>query len=83
VACGNLAVPKGNQMAPFVRVAPHLRTILAPHVPLKLVDRCCLGPANHVERNGLMRVNGTRRAMPCAVSRLRALAVEPQEVVPG
>jgi hypothetical protein len=34
----------------------HARTIPAPHVPLKLMDRCCLGPADHVERHGLMRV---------------------------
>ena len=43
-------------MAPLERVASHLRTILAPHVPLKLVDRCCLRPADHIERDGLVRV---------------------------
>jgi hypothetical protein len=39
---GNLPLPQGHQMAPFVRVTRHLRTFLAPHVPLKLVDRCRL-----------------------------------------
>jgi hypothetical protein len=43
-------------MAPLVRIAAHLRTILAAHVPLKLVDRCYLRPANHIERNGLVCV---------------------------
>jgi hypothetical protein len=47
-------VPQGNQVRPFVRIASHLRTIPAPHVPLKLVDRCRLRPADHIERNGLV-----------------------------
>ena len=29
---------------------------VALHVPLKLVDRCRLRPADYIERNGLMRV---------------------------
>jgi hypothetical protein len=56
VARRNLPLPQGHQMAPLVRIASHLRTIPAPHVPLKLVDRCCLGSADHIERYGLVRV---------------------------
>jgi hypothetical protein len=40
----------------FVRIAPYLRTVLAAHVSLKLLDRCRLRPADHIERNGLVRV---------------------------
>jgi hypothetical protein len=40
---------------------PHLRTIPAPYVPLKLVDRCCLGSADHIERNGLVRIAARAR----------------------
>lgn len=43
-------------MAPLVRIATHLRTVLAAHVPLKLVDRCCFRSADHIECNGLVRV---------------------------
>jgi hypothetical protein len=39
-----------------LRIAVHQRTVLAAHVPLKLMDRCRLRPANHIECNGLMRV---------------------------
>jgi hypothetical protein len=52
----NLPLSQGHQVASLIRMATHLRTIRAPHVPLKLMDRCCLGPADHVERHGLMRV---------------------------
>ena len=50
------SVPQGNQVGPLVRIAPNLRTILATHVALKLMDRCCLRPSNHIECNRLMRV---------------------------
>jgi hypothetical protein len=43
-------------VAPLELMAPHLRTILAPHVLLKLIDRCRLRPADHIERNGLVGV---------------------------
>jgi hypothetical protein len=46
-----LRAPQGNQVISLVRIAAHLRAILAAHVPLKLVDRCRLGPADHIERN--------------------------------
>jgi hypothetical protein len=37
-------------------MAPDLRAVLAPHVPLKLVDWRCLGSLHDVEGNGLMPV---------------------------
>jgi hypothetical protein len=49
-------LPQGYQVAPFERIAAHLRTILAAHVPLKLVDRCRLGPTDHIERHRLVPV---------------------------
>src|ERR1700761_7740667 len=49
-------MPQGYQVASFVRIASYFRTVLAPHVSLKLIDRRRLWPADHIERNGLMRV---------------------------
>jgi hypothetical protein len=46
----------GSAVAPLVRIAPYLRTVLASHVPLKLVYRCRLRSPHHIERDGLMRV---------------------------
>jgi hypothetical protein len=43
-------------VAPLVRIAPNQRTVLAAHVPLKLVDRCRLRPPHHIEGDRLMRV---------------------------
>ena len=40
----------------YVRIAAHLRTVLAAHVALKLVGRRRLRPANDIECNGLVRV---------------------------
>src|SRR3984893_4368803 len=42
VTLGNPSGPQGHQVAPLVRIAPYLRTVLAAHVPLKFVYRCCL-----------------------------------------
>jgi hypothetical protein len=53
---GNLPLPQGHQVAPLVRIASHLRAVLTAHVPLKLVDRCCLRSADYIERNGPVRV---------------------------
>jgi hypothetical protein len=54
-----LRAPVGDFIA-VPRVPAHLRAILAPHVPLKFVDRCCLRPADHIERNGLVCVSQPR-----------------------
>lgn len=43
-------------MAPLERIAAHLRTVLAAHVPLKLVDRCRLRPPHDIEGDRLMGV---------------------------
>ena len=43
-------------MAPLVRIAAHLRAILASHIALQLMDRRCLRAAHNVEGNGLMGV---------------------------
>ena len=43
-------------MAALVRVASNLRAIFTAHVPLQLMDGRCLGPADDVERHGLMGV---------------------------
>ena len=43
-------------MAPLERIAPRLRTVLAPHVAFEFMDRRCLRSPHDVEGNGLMRV---------------------------
>jgi hypothetical protein len=58
-------------MGSFVCVAPHLRTVLAAHVPLKLMDRCSLGPADHVKRDGLMRVEAEAPHFEIEVARVQ------------
>ena len=55
VTHGNLPLPQGHRVAPLVRIASHLRAVLTAHVPLKLVDWSCLGPADYIEGNGLVR----------------------------
>ena len=43
-------------MAALERVAPDFRTLTAPHVAFKFMDRCSLRSPHDVERDGLMRV---------------------------
>ena len=43
-------------MAPLARIASHLRTVLAPHVALKLVDRRRLRSPHDVQGDGLVGV---------------------------
>jgi hypothetical protein len=50
VTRGNLLLSQGYQMASFARIAAYLQAVPTPHVPLKLVSRRCLRPANHIER---------------------------------
>jgi hypothetical protein len=64
-------MPQGYQVAPLVCMAPHLRTILARLVPLKLVDRCCLRSADHIERTGLVRVATEARQFEIEVARVQ------------
>ena len=56
IACRNLGPPERDQMAALVGIAPHQRAVLAPHVPLQLVDRRRLGPPHDVEGDALMGV---------------------------
>jgi len=64
-------MPQGNQVRPFVRIAPQLRTVLASHVALKLVDRYRLRPADHIERNGLVRIATEAPYFEIEVSRVQ------------
>lgn len=48
------AEEKRDEMAPLMRIAAHVRTILAPHVPFNFMDWCRLWPTHDVKRNGLM-----------------------------
>jgi hypothetical protein len=43
-------------MAPLVRIAPHLRAVLPPHITFQLVDRRCLRAPHDIERDSLVRV---------------------------
>src|SRR5262245_37155807 len=43
-------------MAPLVRIATHLRAVLAPHVALQFMDWRRLRSPHDIERDGLMRV---------------------------
>ena len=43
-------------MAALVRIAAHLRAVLAPHVPFQFMDRRYLRSPHDVEGNGLMRI---------------------------
>src|SRR6476619_404757 len=51
-----LARAQRNQVATLVWIAPHLRTVLASHIALKLMDWRRLRSADDVERDGRMRV---------------------------
>src|SRR5215472_10753107 len=57
-------------MAPLVRIAAHLRTVLAPHVALQLVDRRRFRSPHDVERDGLMGVAAEAANLKVGVPRL-------------
>src|SRR5215831_18829178 len=63
-------------MATLVRIAAHLRAILASHVALKLVDRRRFRSAHDVERDGLIgiatKTSDLAKAI-CSAHRLMAL----------
>jgi hypothetical protein len=48
--------PERHEVASLVRIAPHLRAILASHVALQLMNRHRLRPPHDVEGNGLIGV---------------------------
>jgi hypothetical protein len=82
IARRNLRPPQRDQMAALVGIAPHLRAVLAAHVPLQFVDRRRLRPAHDVERDGLMRVAAETADLKVLAAsplpnlpRLRALAL--------
>src|SRR5262249_33550996 len=43
-------------MAALIGIATQLRAVAAAHVALELVDWRCLGPANDIERHGLVSI---------------------------
>jgi hypothetical protein len=47
-------LPGARRDGSACRVAPNLRAILAPHVPLQFVDGRCLRPPHDVQRHGLV-----------------------------
>jgi hypothetical protein len=56
IARRDLGRAQRHQMAPLVRIATHVRAVLATHVALQLMDRRRLWPPHDVEGDGLMRV---------------------------
>ena len=71
-------------MRPLVRVAPNLRAIPTTHVALKLVDRCCLGSADHIKRHGLVRVATDAPHFEIEVPRVQRVAqLAEHALVPG
>jgi hypothetical protein len=61
-------------MAALVRIAPHLRAVLAPHVSLQLVDRGRLRAPHDVERHRLVRVAAKAFDFEIAVARIERVA---------
>jgi hypothetical protein len=51
-----------------------LRTVLASHVTLQLVDRRSLRPPDDVERNGLMRVAAQAPDLEIPEARVKSIA---------
>ena len=52
----NRRPPQRHQMAPLVRIAGHLRAVLAAHVALKLMDRRRLRAPNDVQGDRLVGI---------------------------
>src|SRR4051794_32069183 len=63
-----------NQVAALVWIAPHLRTVLASHIALKLMDWRRLRSADDVERDGRMRVAAKTAHFKIAVAGIEGIA---------
>ena len=61
-------------MAPLVGIAPNFGTVLAPHVPLQLMDRRRLRSPHDVEGNCLVRVAAEAADFKIAVTGIKGLA---------
>jgi hypothetical protein len=61
-------------MAPLERIAPNLRAVLAPHVPLQFVDGRRLRPAHDVQRHRLVSVAAEAADLKVKVSRVEGVA---------
>src|SRR5665213_2294151 len=61
-------------MASLIGIAPNLRTILAAHVALKLVDRCGLRSPNDGQRHGLMGIAAEATDFEIAKASIEGLA---------
>jgi len=61
-------------MATLVRIAAHLRAVLAAHVPFQFVNRRRLRSPHDVEGNRLMRVAAETTNLKIAVSRVKRVA---------
>ena len=57
-------------MAALIRIAPHLRAVLAAHVSLKFVDRRVLRSPNDIKRDGLMGVAAEAPDLKIEVTRV-------------
>jgi hypothetical protein len=61
-------------MAPLERIAPNLRAVLAPHVPLQFVDGHRLRPAHDVQRHSLMRIAAEAADLKIEISCVQSVA---------
>jgi hypothetical protein len=61
-------------MAPLVGIAPPLRAVSAPHVPLKLMDRRGLWAPYDIQRNCLMGVAAKTPNFKVSVARIKSIA---------
>jgi hypothetical protein len=61
-------------MAPLERIAPNLRAVLAPHVPLQFVDGRHLRPAHDIQRHRLVRVAAEAADLEIEVSGIESIA---------
>ena len=74
IACVDLSRPQRDQMAALISVAANRRAVLAPQVPLQLVDRRCLRSPNDIESNGLMSVTTEASNFQIAVTGIERIA---------
>jgi hypothetical protein len=70
---GYFLLPQGDQVAALVGIAPNLRAILAAHIALELEDRRFLGPADRVQRDGLVGVSAVATNLEVAVARVEGV----------
>src|ERR1700680_2576670 len=61
-------------MAALVGIAPHLRTVAAPHISLKLMDRRRLWAPHNVQRDCLMGIAAETPDLEISVARVKSIA---------